>query len=110
MRLRKASPGFVVYVCCAAACAAADLSAPQEYEGKPLAEVRYEPELQPVSRADLSRLVTLKAGTPIQLSEIRETIKRLYSTGRYASIEAETEPAPDGLRLVFRTTDQWFVG
>ena len=46
----------------------------------------------------------------MHLADVRAAIKRLYGTGRYSTIEVDTEPAPGGLNLVFRTTSQWFVG
>jgi outer membrane protein insertion porin family len=88
----------------------ADLAPRSEYEGKRLAGVRFDPVAQPVADSDLKRLVTFAPGTPLQLDEIREAIKRLYSTGRYSTVEADTEQTPAGLTLIFRTTDQWFVG
>jgi outer membrane protein insertion porin family len=86
------------------------LAPPENYEGKPIAEVRFDPPSQPVSRADLARVVPFKPGTPLHLAEVRDAIKRLYSTGRYSNIEIQTEPAGSGVALVIRTTEQWFVG
>lgn len=90
--------------------AADDLAAPATYEGRPVAAIRFEPAVQPIVESDLNRLVTIKPGTPLNLDDVRSAIKRLYSSGDYSNIEADTEPAPTGLVLVFRTTDQWFVG
>src|SRR5689334_7705913 len=112
MRYVNGSRHIAVYACILtiSQLRAADLAAPQEYEGKSVTAVRYEPPSQPVTRADLSRLVPFQPGTPLRLSDVRTAIKKLYSTGRYASVEADTEPAPEGVTLVFRTTEQWFVG
>jgi outer membrane protein insertion porin family len=87
-----------------------DLAKPEEYEGKPITEVRFDPLHQPVSQADLARLVPFKPGTSLHLAEVRDAIKELYATGRYSNIEIETQPAPNGVVLLIRTTDQWFVG
>jgi len=89
---------------------AADLAAPSEYSGKPIAEVRFEPAEQPVAKADLERMVRLKTGATLTLSDVRATIKQLYASGRYSSIEVDTQPAPRGVSLVVRTREQWFVG
>ncbi len=91
-------------------CPAADLAPPASYAGKPVRQVRFEPAHQPVAPADLERVVALRPGTPLSLGEVRAVIKRLYGTGRYADIEIETEPAADGVVLVIRTIEQWFVG
>jgi outer membrane protein assembly complex protein YaeT len=89
---------------------AADLTAPAEYEGKAVVHVLFEPASQPLASADLNRVVALADGAPLHLAEVRAAIKRLYATGNYADIEVDTEPAPGGLNLIFRTTTQWFVG
>jgi outer membrane protein insertion porin family len=89
---------------------AADIAPQSEYEGKPIQEIRFEPQSQPVSRADLARLLDLKPGTPLRLAGVREAIKRLYSTGRYSALTVEAEPAGNGVTLVIRTAEQWFVG
>ena len=89
---------------------AADLAPADEYEGKPIQELRFEPPSQPVTRADLARLMPLHDGTPLHLAEVRSAIKQLYSTGLYANIEIDAEPAGSGVVLVIRTTEQWFVG
>ena len=49
-------------------------------------------------------------GAPLRQSDIRDAIKRLYKTGEYQDIEVGWEPSPNGIVLVFRTVEQWFVG
>ena len=61
-------------------------------------------------RADLARLVTFQAGTPLHVAEVRDAIKRLYATGEYSNIEIEAVPDGNSVALVIRTTEQWFVG
>ena len=55
-----------------------------------LSQLRYEPPSQPVSRADLARLVPFEPGMPLHLDDVRFAIKRLYATGEYSNIEVET--------------------
>jgi outer membrane protein assembly complex protein YaeT len=87
-----------------------DLGPPAQYEGQAVADVRFDPPTQPVASADLRRLVTLREGTPLRLADVRMAIKRLYATGSYSNVEIDADPAPAGLILVIRTTQQWFVG
>jgi outer membrane protein assembly complex protein YaeT len=87
-----------------------DLAPPAAYEGKRIEQVRFEPESQPLSRADLERLVPFKPGNPLHLAESRDFIQRLYATGRYDYVEVAAEPSPNGVTVVIRTTDQWFAG
>ncbi|HXS98255.1 MAG TPA: POTRA domain-containing protein [Candidatus Limnocylindrales bacterium] len=114
MASRPALQRCLVSVCLLAfvpgAFAADDLAGPTTYEGKPIAAIKFEPAVQPVAETDLNRLIGLKPGTALSLDEVRDAIKRLYSSGQYSDIEADTQPSGAGLVLVFRTTDQWFVG
>lgn len=87
-----------------------DLSIPEDYEGRPIEAVRFEPPLQPLARSDLNRLVPFQPGVPLRHSDVRDAIKRLYNTGEYQDIEVAWEPSPNGVVLVFRTVEQWFVG
>jgi len=89
---------------------AEDLPVPASYEGKPIAQVRFDPPSQPVARDDLVRLVPFQPGAPLHLADVRAAIKRLYGTGEYSNIEIDTEPAATGIALIIRTTEQWFVG
>ncbi len=41
---------------------------------------------------------------------MRSTIKRLYATGSYSSIDVDTAPAAGGVEVIIRTSEQWFVG
>ena len=89
---------------------AADLAAPSEYEGKPVEEIRFIPAVQPLAPADLKRIMNLHPGQAIHLSDVRDLIKHMYASGLYSDIEVDTEPSGNGLAVVIRTTEQWFVG
>ena len=80
-----------------------------EYEGKIVESV----ELPGVSDADrnhLLQLVPQKTGIPLERDRIRDSIRILYGTGRFADIEAEVAPSGDGVRLTFVTSPNFFVG
>jgi outer membrane protein insertion porin family len=89
---------------------AADLAPSSVYEGKPVVAIRYEPESQPVTAADLARLLPIHVGEPLHLSAVREWIRNLYSSGNYSNVSIEAEPAAGGVTLIARTTAQWFIG
>jgi outer membrane protein assembly complex protein YaeT len=111
MAPRTALPFCLLYVLAAAqAVHAADLAPPAEYEGKIVAHIRFDPPTQPLAASDLARVLALSPGVELHLTDVRAAIKRLYGTGEYDSIEVDTEPAPGGVNLIFRTTGQWFVG
>ena len=48
-----------------------DLAPVGSYEGKPIAQLRFDPPSQPVTRADLAHLVPFQPGTPLHLSDVR---------------------------------------
>ena len=77
------------------------------YEGKPVVAVR----LMGVSdRTHLVELLPQKAWTPLRRDDVRESIRTLYATGRFADIQAEVTPSGDGVALIFRTSPNFFVG
>ncbi|HSU65531.1 MAG TPA: POTRA domain-containing protein, partial [Tepidisphaeraceae bacterium] len=81
-----------------------------QYEGKPIRAIRYEPADQPLAAQELTRVLALKPGATLRLDEVRDAIRRLYATGVYQDVEFDWEPASDGVTLVIRTTEQWFIG
>ena len=89
LRLRICRRARLIWIIgfCIFTVSAADLAPPSAYEGKPIVAVRYEPPSQPVSRADLARLVPIEPGLPLHLDDVRFAIKRLYATGEYSNIE-----------------------
>jgi outer membrane protein assembly complex protein YaeT len=59
----------------------------------------------------LRQLIVQQAGTPLDREQIRQSLQRLYATGRFADISAEVEPASGGqLVLSFVTKPNYFVG
>ncbi|HEX3879096.1 MAG TPA: POTRA domain-containing protein [Bryobacteraceae bacterium] len=89
---------------------AADIAARPAYEGQRILNVRFDPPAQPVSSDDLNRLLTWKPGDALHLTDVRATIKRLYATGAFSTIDVDTAPAAGGVEVIVRTTEQWFVG
>jgi outer membrane protein insertion porin family len=89
----------------------AQLSDPSAYSGKRVVSLRFEPAQQPLNDAQLARSFPLKNGSVLTAAALRSAIKSLYATGHYTDVEVSAEPAgPDGLALLVRTRDQWFVG
>jgi outer membrane protein assembly complex protein YaeT len=108
MELRSALIGGLV--CASTLAMAADLAPPEAYEGRAVAAIRWDPPTQPVASADLARILPLQPGTPLHIAIVRDAIKRLFATGQYSNIEFEIEPSGNGVVLIIRTTEQWFVG
>ena len=80
------------------------------YEGLVVQAIDF-PDLPAASTEDLLGLIPQKIGAPLQRETIRQSIQALYSTGRFADIQAEAERTADGrVSLAFRMRENFFVG
>jgi outer membrane protein insertion porin family len=61
-------------------------------------------------REHLLSLLAQKPGQPLDRDLVRESIRTLFATGRFADIQAEAVPSGDGVTLAFRTSLNSFVG
>ena len=82
----------------------------KSYEGRRIVDIRFSPPEQPVASEDLEQALTLKKGMTLQIADIRESMQRLYATGRYEDIQVDAEPAAGGVIVRFITRNSWFVG
>ena len=51
-----------------------------------------------------------KAGQPLDRDQVRDSIRVLFSTGRFADIQAEVSPTDSDVFLTFTTSLNYFVG
>jgi outer membrane protein assembly complex protein YaeT len=58
----------------------------------------------------LLQMLPQKSGQPLDRDQVRESIRTLFLTGRFADIEAEVEPSDGAVVLSFRTSLNFFVG
>lgn len=86
------------------------IAAPEDYEGRPIRAIEFEPARQPYSRDYLEKLLPLKLNEPLRLVDVRTAIERLYATGRYANIAVDARFAQAGVILKFTTTPNYFIG
>lgn len=82
----------------------------QEYTGRAVTAIRYQPEVQPIDRRDLERMLIVRVGERLETNQLAATIDRLYRSGLYENIEVDAEPAGTGVALTFITTPQRFIG
>jgi outer membrane protein insertion porin family len=61
-------------------------------------------------REHLLQILPQKEGQPLDRDQIRESIRVLFATGRFADIQAEAAPAGAEVRLTFTTLPNYFVG
>ena len=68
-------------------------------------------ELPGISDSDhLLPILPQEAGQPLDRDQVRESIRILYATGRFSDIQAEVSPSGSGVRLIFTTSFNFFVG
>jgi outer membrane protein insertion porin family len=79
------------------------------YEGKVVQSIQI-PGVIEADRAHLLELLPQKAGDPLDRTLLRNSIRALYATGRFADIQAEAEPSGAGVALTFTTSANYFVG
>ena len=79
------------------------------YEGKVVQSIEL-PGVPEEDRQHLVQLVPQKVGDPLDGTRVRDSIRSLYATGRFADIQAEAVPSGDGVTLTFTTSPNFFVG
>ena len=61
-------------------------------------------------RDHLLQMLPQKPGQPLDRDQVRESIRVLFSTGRFADIQAEVTPSGAEVMLTFTTSLNFFVG
>jgi hypothetical protein len=87
----------------------ASIGALSEYLGRLVRAIEI-PGLPDRDRDHLLQLLPLKVGQPLERDRLRESIRALYATGRFAEIQAEASPSGSGVLLTFATVLNYFVG
>lgn len=100
---------MLLWIAIVSAVAAAQQTPSAAYEGKRVASVDI-PLVAEKDRQHLLDLIPQKPGTPLNREQVRESIRVLYSSGRFADIQAEVTLAGDQVQLSFVTSANFFVG
>ena len=77
--------------------------------GRTVADIRLEGDA-PLKFSDFQREITQQRGEPLDPSQVRESLKKLYATGRFADLAADAEPQGQEVVLIFRARVSYFVG
>ena len=80
-----------------------------KYEGK-IVKAIVLPGVIEADRDHILHLLTQQVGEPLSRDGVRDSIRALFSTGRFADIQAEVTPSGDGVVLTFSTSANFFVG
>ena len=62
------------------------------------------------NRDHLLQMLPQKPGQPLDRDQVRESIRVLFATGRFADIQAEVAPSGSDVLLTFTTSLNFFVG
>ena len=67
-----------------------------DIEGKPITRIDFDPAFpgQPLPGPELDRRMGLHIGSPLRIADVRNAIRELYLTGRYADISVDTLAYP----------------
>ncbi len=82
----------------------------QILEGRIIQRIDFEPPAQPLPRDELERLLPLHLGSPLQQTDVRQSLQKLFDTGRFADVTIDAEPMGDGVVLRVSTQLNYFVG
>ena len=80
---------------CAPAAALAQ-GGPERFSGRPIATVRLFVEQRATTDPLISELIETRAGQPLSIAAVRETITHLYSLGRFQDIQVEAIDGASG--------------
>ena len=73
--------------------------------------VDFAPAEQPLPDEHLNHLVSVKVGERLDPRLVRQSIQRMFATGRYEpDIQVRGEDVPGGIRITFMARPSWFVG
>ena len=77
--------------------------------GRIVADVRLEGDA-PLKLSDFKSEITQQRGEPLDRSQVAESLKKLYATGRFGDLTADAEPQGQEVVLIFRARVSYFVG
>ena len=81
------------------------------YAGLTVKEIRFPSIPDDLEQKRFRELIPLQAGQPLDRDRLRESIQKLYATGRFADLRAEAERTDDGqVSVAFVTSANFFVG
>lgn len=77
--------------------------------GRPVAKISFDSD----GHLDIQRFsaeIVQQTGEPLDPEKVRESLKRLYATGRFIELRADAEETAQGVNLVFVSRARYFIG
>jgi outer membrane protein insertion porin family len=90
--------------------AVCSLARTQDFSGRTVSSVQYDPQKQPIDPRDLQNAQLVRTGEPLALAQVAGTIDRLFATGLYEDIQVDAQPSGNGVALRFITRSRRFIG
>ncbi len=75
-----------------------------------MVSIEFEPEDQPLPKADIAKRIPLRVGAPFHERDLRTALQNLYSSGRYADLAVDARDEGAGVALRFLTQRAYFIG
>ncbi len=79
------------------------------WEGRSISRIEFDPPQQPLPLEELTRLLPLKVGSTLRMDDVRDAIKTLYSTGRFADVSIDASEDGPGAALKISTEPNYFI-
>ncbi len=78
--------------------------------GRQVLSIKIQSDAQLTLRDFSPQLIAQKIATPLDRSEVSQTLKNLYATGRFISLRADVESRGGGVDLILAGKAQYFTG
>lgn len=86
------------------------ISNAQDFSGKTVTAIEYEPANQPIYSKDLENMQLVRVGEPLDPNQVAGTIDRLFASGLYQDIQVDAEPSANGVVIRYITRARRFIG
>ena len=80
------------------------------FDGQRIVNIVFDPPAQPLDARELDEILPVKRDQGYTAAAIRNSIERLYASGRYQDIQVDASPVTGGVLIRFITKNSWFVG
>lgn len=81
-----------------------------QYQGLIVSEIHFPGTHSDEDQKQLLEAIPQRIGAPLDRELVRESLRKLYATGRFADLRAEVERTSQGVSLSFTTTANYFIG
>jgi outer membrane protein assembly complex protein YaeT len=102
--------GLRAGVCCCLLAALTGVVRAEDFRGKVVIAIQYDPPAQPLDTRDLERMQLVQQGQPLDPKQVAGTIDRFFSSGLYDDIQVDARANANGVTLRFITRPRRFIG